>query len=127
MKRVLTLAVAGMLMSAGSATAKTAVISLGSPFCVTANVTIKGQALTANESDGCQTFIGAGFVGKVKKIGTQAIIGGTSTQFPGDEMVISLDYPFVTGGNFTVYRTSDGVVLKTVGSGTYTVEAAAKH
>ena len=127
MKRILTLAMASLLMCAGGATAKTAVISLGSPFCVTANVTIKGQALTANESDGCQTFIGAGFIGKVKKIGTQAIIGGTSSQFPGNEMVISLDYPFVTGGNFTVYRSSDGVVLQTVGSGTYTVEGPAQR
>jgi len=125
MKKILVAAAAAsLLLSAGSALAKSKsyVISLGDPFCVVANVTVTGQQLAANENDACQTFIGGGFVGSVKRVGRKAIIGGISSAIPGAEIVISLDYPFVTGGNYTVYGTSDGKSLNAVGSGTYTVE-----
>lgn len=123
MKRILRLAAASLLACGGTADAKTKsyVISLGTPFCVVANVNVTGTQITANENDTCQTYIGAGFVGMVKKSGNRAIIGGISDQFPGNEVVINLGYPFVTGGDYAVYVTSDGVTLTKVGSGNYTV------
>lgn len=124
MKKILVLAAASLLALGGTAVAKTKTytISLGGAFCVVANVNVTGQQLAANENDNCQTFIGGGFVGKVKRTGKQAIIGGFSSAIPGAEIVISLDYPFVSGGKYTVYGTSDGQTLNTVGSGNYTVE-----
>lgn len=122
-KTFIAIAVAGFLVSTSGAVAGTKhySISLSAPFCVTANVNVKGSAVTANESDGCQTYVGAGFIGTVKKAGKQAIIGGISDQFSGDEVVITLDYPFITGGNYAVYATADGITMTTVGSGQYTV------
>lgn len=124
MKKILMLAAASLLAFGGSAIAKSKsyVISLGTPFCVVANVTVTKTEVTANENDTCQTYVGGGFIGNVKKSGQQAIIGGISNQFPGAEVVIKLDYPFVSGANYTVYETSDGVTLTAVGSGHYTVE-----
>lgn len=125
MKKILVLAAASLLVFGGSAVAKTKkyVISLsGTLSCVTANVSVKGTQVAANENDDCQNFIGGGLIGNVKKMGNQAIIGGISSAIPGAELVISLDYPFVTGGKYTAYGTSDGKSLATVDSGTYTVK-----
>ena len=124
MKKTLFLAAAVFVASAGAAGAsgKTYVVSLGGKFCVTANVKVKGVAVTANENDSCQSYIGEGFVGKVKGQGTVAIIGGQSSQYPGTEITINLQYPFVTGGAYTVYDTTDGSTMSELGSGTYTVK-----
>ena len=124
MKTILILAAAAIIASGGAATAKTKtyVISLGGKFCVTANVNVKGAAVTANESDSCQTYIGEGFVGMVKGQGKVAIIGGQSSQYPGTEITINLQYPFVTGGAYTVYATTDGVTMEELGAGNYTVQ-----
>lgn len=124
MKKVLMLAVASLLAFGGTAIAKTKTytISLGGAFCVVAQVNVTGNQVAANENDNCQQFIGGGLIGKVKRSGKQAVIGGTTSQIPGAIIVISLDYPFVSGGNYTVYGTSDGVSLFKVGSGNYTVQ-----
>ena len=125
MKTILAVTAAVIIASTGVAAAKTktSVISLGGKFCVTATVNVsKGVAITANENDTCQTYIGEGFVGVVKGQGKVAVIGGQSNKFPGDEITINLQYPFVTGGAYTVYDTSDGVTMSVLGSGTYTVE-----
>jgi hypothetical protein len=125
MKKVLMLAAASLLAFGGSAVAKTKTytISLGGAFCVVAQVNVTGKQVAANENDNCQKFIGGGLIATVKrKAGKQAILGGTTSQIPGAILVISLDYPFVSGGNYTVYGTSDGVTLSKVGSGNYTVE-----
>ena len=124
MKTMLILATAAVVAASGAAMAKTKsyVISLGGKFCVTANVNVKGAAVTANENDSCQTYIGAGFVGKVKGQGNVAVIGGQSNKYSATEIIITLQYPFVTGGAYTVYDTTDGVTMNTLGSGTYTVK-----
>lgn len=124
MRRILILATAVTIAATGAAIAKskTYVIALGGKFCVTANVNVKGVAVTANESDSCQTYIGEGFVGKVKGAGTVAIIGGQSSAYPSTEITITLKYPFATGGAYTVYGTTDGMTMVQLGSGTYTVK-----
>lgn len=124
MKKILVLAAAVLIATAGAAAAKskTYVISLGGKFCVVANVNVKGVAITANENDICQTYIGEGFVGKVKGFGTVAIIGGQSSKYTSTEITITLQYPFVTGGAYTVYATTDGMTMEELGSGNYTVE-----
>lgn len=125
MKSIITVAAAAIIAcSSGAAAAKTKmyVISLGGKFCVSANVNVNGVSVTANESDSCQTYIGEGFVGVVKGAGKVAIIGGQSSQYPSTEITIRLQYPFVTGGAYTVYDTSDGVTMNELGSGNYTVE-----
>lgn len=125
MKNTLILAVAALSLLSGGADAgtKMSVISLGGKFCVKANVNVTdGVSVTANESDSCQTYIGEGFVGKVKGFGKVAVVGGQSSQYPGYELTITLQYPFKTGGSYAVYDTSDGVTMNELGSGTYTVE-----
>lgn len=124
MKRILFLAAAVVIATTGAAAAKSKsyVIALGGKFCVTANVNVKGIAITANENDSCQTYIGEGFVGKLKGQGTVATIGGLSNKYAATEITIVLQYPFVTGGSYTVYDTTDGMTMNELGSGTYTVE-----
>jgi len=124
MKTMLAMMAAVLLATTDVAASKTKsyTIALGGKFCVVATVKVKGVAVTANENDSCQTYIGEGFVGTVKGPGKVAIIGGQSNKYPGDEITIILQYPFVTGGAYTVYETSDGVTMNELGSGTYTVQ-----
>jgi hypothetical protein len=125
MKTIWALAVALLITSTcvAAGKTKTSVISLGGKFCVQATVYVKNDvSVTASENDNCQTYIGEGFVGVVKGQGKIATIGGLSNQYPGDQITINLQYPFVTGGSYTVYYTTDGVTMSVLGSGTYTVE-----
>ncbi len=138
MKKVFALAAAAFLVAGGSALAKTKstttdiTLKIQGQSCTShvnvfndPNHDVTQQVLvTANENDNCQSFIGEGYVSKltIAKGDTRnvAVIGGNSNllAYP---VTITLDYPFVTGGQFTLTYTSDGVKITTLATGTYTV------
>src|SRR6185437_10978669 len=125
MKKILILAAAALVATAGSAFAKgTTTISLDN-FCDV--LTIKGNkilktALTmVEQSQDCEGLYGAGFVGKVKTFGNVVSIGLRGGSIPDAEYVMEISYPFVTGSSFILYGTEDGVNLTAFAGGTYTV------
>ena len=138
MKKVFALAAAAFLAVGGSALAKTKstttdlTLKIEGQNC-TAQFNVFNDPqhdvtqqvfVTANENDGCQSFIGEGYVSKltVAKGDTRsvAVIGGKTNLLPYP-VTITLDYPFITGGQFTVSYTSDGVKITGLAAGTYTV------
>jgi hypothetical protein len=134
MKKILGVAAAALLLSAGAASAGTTNITvtlLGysctvavSTFSDSANG-IASKVLLAGSSPGCY-YVGGGSVGKVKNVdgqksATLATLVGTSSLASSHRIVTLLDYPFVTGGTYRAYDTTDGTKLTFVNKGTYTV------
>jgi hypothetical protein len=110
------------LCSGASAKSNTATISVDG-FCDEFTATVKKTAVTAiSVSGACESLLGAGFIGNVKKVGevvnAGVIVGGDSTLV----YVAQLSYPFTTGGTISLYYTADGKTMNLVYSTTYTVE-----
>ncbi|HEY4114063.1 MAG TPA: hypothetical protein VGM17_08385 [Rhizomicrobium sp.] len=131
MKKILGVAAAALLLSAGVASAKPTDVTISvSGVSCTFSINKLGDSgndigkvlLTANDPNTCQ-FVGAGDIGKVKGLGPIATIVGTSSLLGNSDKILTLlDYPFVTGGQYRVYYTSDGKTLTFIGSGSYTVK-----
>jgi hypothetical protein len=128
MKRAWAFAAAAILFSAGSAIAGTTKTQISlDGTCVVANVAVKKVLAAANENDQCATLLAVGFISKVKGFGTVAELGGATSELPGYVATIVLQYPFATGGAWSLYYTTDGVKVNFAYSGTYTVVGAGYH
>lgn len=82
--------------------------------------------LAANSQDTCG-FRAAGTIGKVKFSSTnnqrRATLAGISKKLGSGVTFLGIfDYPFVTGGRYWTYYTSDGKALNFIGKGQYTVK-----
>jgi hypothetical protein len=125
MKRIFGFTLAALVATSGSGFAKDngTTISLND-FCdvltIKHNAVLK-TALTATDDPNCEAFFGAGFVGKIKKIGNSAVIG-VHVSGAAEEFIFRIDYPFVTGGSWVLYGTQDGVNLTAFAGDTYTVD-----
>jgi hypothetical protein len=124
MKKICALTIAALLATSGAALAKSKATTISlDGYCdvlsIQNNKVLK-TALTATDDPNCEALFGAGFAGKIKKIGNSAILGmhisGTAEEF-----VFRIDYPFVTGGSWVLYGTQDGVNLTAFAGNTYTV------
>ena len=129
MKKIFGVAAAALLLSAGAASAGPTKINIAvGPYSCTFSVykqpsTIAGKVLLTAVDPGTCAFVGIGDIGKVKGIGRVATIAGTSGLLGASTKVLTvLDYPFVSGGTYSAYYTSDGKNLTYVGTGTYTVQ-----
>jgi hypothetical protein len=126
MKTILALSAAVLLLSAGGALAapKVTTISLDG-FCdvlqIQKNKVLKTAMVLHETSTDCEGLYGNGFVSKISTFGHVALIGLRGGSIPDEEYVIELAYPFVTGGSFIIYGTSDGVNLTAFSGSTYTV------
>ena len=134
MKKILGVAAAALLLSAGAASAGSTnlTVTLLGYSCTVAVTTIAdatngigSKVLLAGSSPGCY-YVGAGSVGKVKNIdgvksASIATLVGTSSLASSHRIVTLIDYPFVSGGTYRAYDTTDGKKLTFVNKGTYTV------
>jgi hypothetical protein len=73
----------------------------------------------------CSTFLGGGSIARLKGLGRVAQIGGNFSSNASLVFVVDFQYPFVTGGSWHMYATSDGSVMQTITSGIYTVVTGA--
>ena len=81
--------------------------------------------LAANSQDTCG-FRAAGDIGRVKFSSTnvqrRATLAGISKKLGSGVTFLGIfDYPFVTGGRYWTYYTSNGQTLNFIGKGQYTV------
>jgi hypothetical protein len=122
MKKIVALGLAGLLLTAGAASAKTAtaVISLDG-YCDTLTVNIKKNVVVGFDDPACETGIGVGYIAKTKNLGKAAIAGVQFPNDPGVQYVFEASYPFVTGGHWSLSFTKDGLTFNKFESGTYTV------
>jgi hypothetical protein len=123
-KTSLALAAATLVAIAAPAAAKTSVISLNG-HCDVITLQIKQSLVAGMDDPGCSPQYGGGMIGKVKNFGGAIVAGILSPNTPDVQYVIQIAYPLVTGGAWTLYSTSDGVSIKKLNSGTYTVEGTA--
>jgi hypothetical protein len=130
MKKILGVAAAALMLSAGAASAaatKVTISLLG--YSCTVSVTKLGDSangvgkvLLAGNSTACG-YVGTGDIGKAKTLGNTATLVGTSSLL-GDsyKLLTVFQYPFVSGGNYSAYYTTDGKTLIFLNTGTYTVQ-----
>jgi hypothetical protein len=126
MKKTALLAAAAVFAFAGQAdAAKTTSISLDgmcNVFAITTQDTARLAAALETDPDGrCQTFLGEGRVAGTKDLGRIVDIGGVFNGSPSPVFTIDVQFPFVTGGAWHEYETTDGVHMQFLTSGTYTV------
>jgi hypothetical protein len=131
MRRTATVVAAALpLLISGAAHAKFKSTSISiDNFCDVYTVSVQDKTLAAaveTDPDGtCNTFLGGGSIAKLKGLGRVAQIGGNFSSNASLVFVVDFQYPFVTGGAWNMYATSDGSVMQTITSGTYTVVTGA--
>ena len=133
-KLLLPTAAALALMCAGNAAmAKTKSVSISfDGFCDGLNIVVNTTDRTALETgNGCDdgAHFGAGTIGKIKGRGNAITFGIDLTPKGGGayQYIFIVDYPVVTGGNWSEFYTTDGKTLQGKFTGTYTVTGGAGH
>ncbi|MBV8978028.1 MAG: hypothetical protein JO261_06950 [Alphaproteobacteria bacterium] len=79
---------------------------------------------TSNGS--CENWIGGGgmLAGKIDGFkGKWVQIGLQGPSYPGEQDILFFEYPFVTGGKWILYATTDGKTVNFLNGGFYTVAA----
>lgn len=82
-----------------------------------------GMVAAKESKRSCVTFIGEGPIAHVKDQAKVATIGGVEENnvSTGGIFTINFQYPFVTGGRYIIYETTDGRHVGKVRVGTYTL------
>ena len=124
MKASLALVALVALSGAAQAKTKTEMVSLDG-HCDVLTLRIDKGVVAGTDDPNCATGFGGGFIGKVKGFGNAIVAGVQFSQQPGAQVVLRLAYPLVTGGNWDLYATTDGVTMTELESGTYTLEGTA--
>jgi hypothetical protein len=88
-------------------------------------VTQRALAAATESRRGCNTFFGEGPIAHVANQGKVATIGGIVNGTTEGVFTFNFQYPFVTGGNYVIYETTDGRHMDRVRAGTYTLVHAA--
>lgn len=122
MKKILTLAAAALIASAGSALArgKATDISLDG-YCNIYHVIVGAGGAGAQDTPSCTGNFGGGLLATVKGFGKSVVLSLQDANNPGVQFVLQLSYPFVDGGVFKLYQATDGTNFHEALDGTYTV------
>ena len=111
------------LIVPATAQAKVPLLNLGA-ICDSLAVVVDHERVSGFSLNGCQTGNFAGVIGKVKGTEGRSMIGSLemlNPPSPHSQFLLQVSYPFVNGGNWTLYYTKDGYRLRKYQSGTYTV------
>lgn len=127
MNRIFALAGLTLALSATAAMARptTTTVALDSS-CDKFDVTVTKNTAVARDAPSCAGTYGGGVIGAVKPMGKAVLLALQDPSQPGVQFMLELSYPFVSGGTFKLYETTDGVRLDDAQDGTYTVEANAR-
>ena len=117
-----------------AAGAKTTIIGLGGglgsdQFCDVITITVFPwhQAGTYDNSCDGVNAIGSGMEGRVTGVSPKDLtIGETYFGDPNSTYLLNIQYPLVTGGSWSIFKSPDGVNFTAFSSGTYTVIGAEK-
>ncbi len=120
------------MVCAGSAALATTVSISFDNLCDGMDISVNTASHTALETgNGCDVGanFGAGTLGKIKARG-KAITFGVNLSAKGGaayQYIYVIDYPFVTGGSWSNFYTTDGKTMSRVSTGTYTVGGGDAH
>ena len=116
--------VCALAIAAGSASAATTTLTFDHA-CNTVTITTSGTSVNAVlGGTGCEAGLGTGLNGKFQG----SNLTGLAVLFNGDpaSYYLVLSRPYVTGGGWTLYKTTNGI-NGSWSSGTYSVSGAAEH
>ncbi len=124
MKRILAAVATALVLTTVQADARRInEISLDG-YCTIYHVVLSGGLLSAQDTPTCSGTYGGGLVGSVKGDGKSVVIALQDPGSPGVQRMLTLSYPFVTGGIFKLYETTDGTNFHLALDGTYSLETA---
>jgi hypothetical protein len=125
MRRILALGAAVLFASTGLAAAhgRTYEISLDG-YCNIYHIQITGVLAAAQDTPTCSGNFGGGLVATVKGFGKSVDLALQSQSNPGVQLMLELSYPFVNGGTFHLYQTTNGITFSDALDGTYSLHAA---
>jgi hypothetical protein len=125
MRHILIGTLAALLASTDIAGArgKTYEISLDG-YCNIYHIQITGVLAAAQDTPSCSSNFGGGLVATVKGFGKSVDLALQSQSNPGVQLMLELSYPFVNGGTFHLYQTTNGITFSDALDGTYSLHAA---
>lgn len=106
---------------------KTTVIGLGGAaeqFCDVITVTVFPWHQAGIYDDSCDGIdaIGSGMEGKVTGVSPKNLsIGESYFGDPSSTYLLNIQYPLVTGGGWSIFKSADGANYTPLSSGTYTI------
>lgn len=98
-------------------------ISLDS-YCNIYHLVQSGALVSAQDTPSCSSTYGGGLIGSVKGDGKTVALALQDPNSPGVQRMLELSYPFVTGGTFKLYETTDGSNFHLALDGTYSLDNA---
>jgi len=110
-----------LALMASTAIASAATVLSLDGFCNAYAMRKNGAGVYAALDTGCSEAIGGGVVATIKGSGKNAIIALQDPSNPGAQFEFTFSYPFVTGGVWDLYETTDGKHVSLILSGNYTV------
>jgi len=116
--------ITALLLSATAASAATTVTLDG--FCNAYNIR-KSDGGYAMKDTGCSSGFGAGYLASVRTEGKTLIMGLQDPASAGAQFVYKFSYPLITGGTWSLEKTTDGTHLVSVQSGNYSLAAPAER
>ena len=125
MKNILVPGALALLASCGAAGAHGKVydISLDS-YCNIYHIQVTGVLAAAQDTPSCSGNFGGGLLATVKGFGKSVDIALQDQSNPGVQLMLELSYPFVTGGTFHLYQTTNGITFTDALDGTYSIDTA---
>jgi hypothetical protein len=125
MKRILALGAAALFASTGFAEARTRIFDISlDGYCNDYHISLTGVLVAAQDVPTCTGNFGGGFVSTIYGYGKSVEIALQDASNPGVQLMLTLSYPFVTGGPFHLYQTTDGVNFVDELDGTYSIDTS---
>ncbi len=121
MKKTLIWGALALAVSTCAAEARTVEISLDGT-CNTYSIRFMDTVSAAvQDTPSCSGTYGGGVIAVVKNSGHALVMALQDPSSPGVQWMLNIDYPFVTGGDFTLYQTTDGTRFTDALDGTYSL------
>ena len=128
MKRQLLMGVATLAILTGAAEARpiTKAIRLDG-YCNVYSITMDKGIAWVQDTPSCSGNYGGGVIGSAKGFGKSIDLALQSASSPGVQLYLVASYPFVTGGTFKLYQTTDGNSFVDEVDGTYTLDTSPEN
>ena len=121
MKKTLIWGALALAVSTCAANARTVEISLDGTCNVYSIRFMDTVSAAAQDTPSCSGTYGGGVIATVKNSGHALVLALQDPSSPGVQWMLNIDYPFVNGGDFTLYQTTDGTRFTDALDGTYSM------
>src|SRR3569832_62916 len=121
MKKTLILGALALAASTCAANARIVEISLDGTCNIYSIRFVDTVAVAVQDTPSCSGTYGGGVIAAVKNSGHAVVLALQDPSSPGVQWMLNVDYPFVNGGSFTLYQTTDGTRFTDALDGTYSL------